>query len=153
MTVYEKITYPRINLSKDYFDNSINVIDLAFNSKNISYEEYEDLKSTIWKRFWIGYVSIVCIGIITIIIQLILGLITQILSYIVPRKWNYLFSLYKWITQKSITYERDIAKVEYKVGYRNKLEYQKHIEYLNKIYQDSIHPIYTGYTDDFKVEN
>jgi hypothetical protein len=50
MTLYDKITYPRINISKDYFDNSINVIDLAFNSNNISYENIYKIFKYIWTR-------------------------------------------------------------------------------------------------------
>lgn len=151
MKIHERISYPLVNRSKDYFEKANNFIDLALLSQSISNEEYKEVKSLFWSRFWPGYISILLIGFSTIILQLFLGFATQITAYIIPKKFNYIFKIYKFITQKSLVYERNIAKAEYESGYKNKIEYNKYLEYLQKIYRDSIYPIYTGYSDDFKL--
>lgn len=151
MTIYEKISYPLVNRSKDYFEKANNFIELALLSQSISSKEYKELKSLFWIRFWSGYISILFVGFNTIIAQFFLGLLTQLTSYIIPKKLNYIFKIYKFITQKSVVYEKNIVKAEYEAGYKNKMKYKKHLEYLQKIYKDSIYPIYTGYSDDFKL--
>jgi hypothetical protein len=138
LTIFEKVNFPLIWLSPNYYDYALQGIEQAWIDDEISTSKSDLLKAIVFINILKYYILFFPIYTVITLLIIVMGILFQILYFATFRKFQIIADIYTFIYTKYMSFEYFVLDKEYKAGYINLVQYNTAKQKIEDIIQKDL---------------